>query len=114
MIDNKSGLTPVGVSILVLPEQIKTTTESGIELMTASQAEREQLKQTDGVVIAIGPRAFYDELDSSGKVEPRCKVGDRVVMIAYAGMVRKGNDNLLYRLVKDDDIIGILEEKTNE
>lgn len=107
---NKSGITPVGVSILVLPEAIKTETESGIALMTHAQAEREQLKQTDGVVISIGPRAFYDELDENNKIVPRCKVGDRVVMTAYAGMLRKGIDGAMYRLIKDDDVIGIIKE----
>lgn len=114
MIENKSGVIPVGYSILVLPEQVKRQSESGIELMTETTAEREQLRQTDGIVIAIGPRAFDKETDPLGNVVPRCKVGDRVIMIAYAGMVRKGNDDLMYRLVADDDIIGILEEKTNE
>lgn len=111
---NTSGLTPVGVSILVLPDQIKTETESGIQIMTHSQAEREQLKQTDGVVVAIGPLAFYDERDKEGNNVARCKVGDRVIMTAYAGMVRRGNDEQLYRLIKDDDIVGILEEKKND
>jgi co-chaperonin GroES (HSP10) len=108
-VNNKSGLIPVGVSLLILPDQVKTESESGIRIMTDANAEREQLRQTDGEVIAIGARAFYDELDSEGNVVPRCKVGDRVVMAAYAGMVRKGIDGLSYRLIKDDDVVGLIQ-----
>lgn len=100
---NKSGLLPVGISILVLPDQVEETSESGIVVHTMERLEREQLKQTDGEVIAIGGHAFYDE-------PARCKVGDRVIMAAYAGMVRKGKDGLTYRLIKDNDVVGILGE----
>ena len=101
---NSSGIVPVGVSVLVLPDAVEQTTESGIVISTHSEHAREELRQTDGVVIAIGPNAYYDE-------EARCKVGDRVIMAAYAGMVRKGNDGLSYRLIKDDDVKAILTEK---
>lgn len=100
---SKEGIIPVGLSVLILPEQIKEKTDSGIVLFTPSELEREQLRQTDGVVVAIGPMAFHDEM------VPRCKVGDKVVMTAYAGMIRKGNDDIRYRIVRDVDIIGILE-----
>lgn len=103
-IENKSGLIPVGYSVLVLPEQVETETALGITVMTETQAEREQLKQTDGVVIAIGPHAFHDEPIA------RCKVGDKVIMAAYAGMVRKGMDDVSYRIIKDNDIIAILNK----
>jgi co-chaperonin GroES (HSP10) len=107
---NNSGILPVGVSILVLPEQVEETTESGIVIATPSELERFQLKQTDGVVVAVGPLAFFDEKDPRGNVIPRCRVGQRVVMTAYAGMIRKGKDGLMYRLIRDSDVIGIIEE----
>lgn len=107
---NKSGITPAGLSILVEPEQIAEKTESGIVLGTPEQLEREQMRQTDAIVLAIGPRAFHDELDSEGNVIPRCKVGDRVVMKAYAGMMRKGTDGRTYRIIADTDVIGTLEK----
>ena len=99
---NDSGIYPVGISILVLPDPVTQETESGIVLSTHEQHEREEMKQTDGVVVAIAPDAFYDERS------PRCKVGERIIMAAYAGMVRKGNDGRTYRLIKDDDVVAIL------
>jgi co-chaperonin GroES (HSP10) len=103
MTTNNSGITPVGVSVLVLPDPVEQTTESGIVLSTHAEHAREEMRQTDGVVVAIAPNAYYDET-------ARCKVGDRVIMAAYAGMVRKGNDGLTYRLIKDDDVVAILEK----
>jgi co-chaperonin GroES (HSP10) len=100
---NKSGITPVGISVLVLPDNVEQTTESGIVVSTDTQHSREELAQTDGEVIAIAENAYYDEA-------PRCKVGDRVIMASYSGIVRKGNDGLKYRLIKDNDVIAILEK----
>jgi co-chaperonin GroES (HSP10) len=99
---NNSGIYPVGISVLVLPDPVAQETESGIVISTDSEHSREEMRQTDGVVVAIAPDAFYDER------VPRCKVGERIIMAAYAGMVRKGNDGLTYRLIKDDDVVAIL------
>lgn|SRR3990167_4857903 len=105
---NNSGITPVGVSILVLPDQVEEVTEAGVIVATAIQIDREQMAQTDGEVVAIGEYAYYDEKKA------RCKVGDRVIMAKYAGMVREGNDGLIYRLLKDDDIKALLSKKEKE
>lgn len=104
---NTSGIKPVGVSILILPDAVEQKTESGIVLATDTQLERQQLRQTDGVVIEIAENAYYDE-------KPRCKVGDRVIMAAYAGMVREGLDNKSYRLIKDNDVVAIITKGKNK
>lgn len=105
---SESGLKAVGLSLIVLPDDIAEKSESGIILGTPEQLEREQLKQTDGIVVDIGPIAWFDESS------PRCKIGDRVIMAAYAGMIRKGKDGRSYRIIKDSDVIGIIEEEDNE
>lgn len=101
---NKSGILPVGVSILIKPLEVEQTTASGIIVRTHSEQDREEMKQTEGLVIAVGPAAYYDEK------EPRCKVGDKVVIAAYAGMVRKGKDDIIYRLILDNDVKAKLED----
>lgn len=102
--NNESGLKPVGVSVLVLPDQVEKTTSSGIVVSTDENADREQLRQTDGVVIDISANAFYDE-------PPRCQVGDRVIMAAFAGMVREGADGKKYRLIRDHDIVAVITKE---
>jgi co-chaperonin GroES (HSP10) len=101
---NTSGITPVGISILVLPDEVEDKTESGIVLATDSQLERSQLAQTDGLVVAIAEHAFFDE-------KPRCKVGDRIIMAKFAGMMREGNDGSMYRIIKDNDVVAILAKE---
>lgn len=104
MITNSSGIHPVGVSILVKPDPVEQTTASGIVISTNSEHAREEMRQTDALVIEIAEHAYYDET-------PRCKVGDRIIMAAYAGMVRKGNDGDTYRLIKDNDVVALLEKE---
>jgi co-chaperonin GroES (HSP10) len=101
---NLSGITPVGVSLLILPDAVEQTTESGIVISSNTEHAREELRQTDGVVIALGSKAYFDE-------DARCKVGDRVIMAAYSGMIRKGKDGRNYRLILDDDVKAILEKE---
>ena len=102
MVTNNSGIRPVGISILVLPDPVEQTTESGIVLSTHETHKKEEMRQTDGLVIAIADNAFFDET-------PRCKVGDRIIMASYSGMVREGVDGLTYRLIKDNDVVAILD-----
>jgi co-chaperonin GroES (HSP10) len=104
MAKNKCGITPVGTVLVILPDPVEETSESGIVLTTASESDRLKLAQTDGVVIAIAPDAFTD----LGESKPRCKVGDRVIFAKYAGMIRKGNDDVEYRLIHDRDVLAVL------
>lgn len=101
---NKSGITPVGHVVMVLPDSVEMTTESGLVVMTETQADREELGQTDGLVVAISDEAIQD----------RFKVGDRVIMTKYAGMIRVGNDGVRYRLINDTEIKAIIADKEND
>lgn len=100
--DNNSGIIPKGHRILVLPEAVEEVSAGGIIMATATQQQREQMGQTDGVVIAIGATAFSD------LGEPWCKVGDRVIFAKYAGLMRKGKDEKEYRIINDLDVVGLL------
>ena len=98
------GITPAGHRILVLPDEIETTTKSGILVTTGQQVLREEMKQVDGIVVAMGDHCFYD------KPHPWCKVGDRVIFGKYSGIFRVGKDKKTYRIINDEDIVAILEE----
>lgn len=100
---NKSGIRPFRNNILLLPKQIEETTEGGIIVATATQLDREQLAQTEGVVVAMGAMAFQD-----WEAEDLPKIGDTVVFTKYAGMMRNGEDNLQYRLIIDEDVRAIV------
>lgn len=102
---NESGISPCGHRILVLPEQVKTTTESGIIITTASTEKLEALAQTFGVVVAMGATCYSDQ------PSPWCKVGDRVSFAKYSGLLNRGKDDKEYRIINDLDIVSIVDEE---
>lgn len=106
MIKNNSGILPFRNCLLLLPKQVDEKTEAGIIVATATQLEREQLAQTEGVVIAIGESAFEGW---SMEIKDRPKVGETVVFTKYSGMVRKGEDGLQYRLIIDEDVRAVVQ-----
>lgn len=103
---NKSGIIPVGETVLIYPDPIEEKTESGIIVGTPTEVERLYLGQTEGVVVALGNLAYHDEPC------PRCKVGDRVVFAKYSGMLREGEDETKWRLINDDDVKAVLVTDT--
>ncbi len=106
---NNSGLHPQGFTLLIKPEQIETTTKSGIVTVTEVQEERHNLAQIYGEVVEIGPLCWADEKDADGNRIPRCKVGDKVVYRRYSGEQFDGNDGLKYRIALDKDIYATKE-----
>jgi co-chaperonin GroES (HSP10) len=104
---NKStthGIKPAGHRIVVLPKEVEEKTESGIIINVGTQKLREELAQVDGVVVAMGNTCYSDQ------PEPWCKVGDTVIFGKYSGIFRKGNDDKMYRIVNDLDIVATIEE----
>ena len=61
-----------------------------------------------GTVVAVGP----GRLDTDGKVVAMSvKVGDDVLLPAYGGSEVKLSDAKVLNIYRDDEIVGILEEK---
>lgn len=99
---NHSGIVPVGHRVLILPEQVETTTKSGIIVTT--DEKREALAQMYGIVVAIGKECYSDK-------ETRwCSVGDRVSFAKYSGLVYKGVDGKDYRVINDLDVVALVLE----
>lgn len=105
---NTSKLIPVGHKILVLPDKVEQTTESGIITTVGEKLKQEELAQTEGVLVAIGNNAWSDQK------EPWAKVGDRVIFAKYAGHNREGRDGKLYRILNDLDIGAVILGEENE
>lgn len=95
---NKSGLEPLGVAVLILPDPTEEVTQGGIVLPKETK-ERGDMAETKATVIAVGPWAWHDE------PTPRAKPGDRVLFAKYAGKLCEGPlDGVMYRAVNDRDI----------
>lgn len=102
---NYTGITPLLDRILIKPMVVVNQTASGIIVSTEGMSEREQLGNTTGEVIEIGPDAFK----KYGYDTPPVKAGDRVVMAKYAGLMYVGRDGNKYRMINDDDLTGLLD-----
>lgn len=105
--ENKSGITPVGHRVLVLPVETERTTKSGIVIMDKT-AIAEEMSQTQGTIVAIGETCWDDQ------PSPWAKVGDFVMFGKYAGVIYDGLDGQKYRVLNDLDVVATLVKKEDK
>jgi chaperonin GroES len=98
---NKSGYKPVGHKVLVKPFDVEEVSPGGIVLFTADEQKKEEMAQTQGQIVAIGPTAWADQPD------PWASIGDKVLFGKYAGQYIDGEDGVRYRLLDDLNIAAI-------
>jgi len=105
---NNSGLQPLGRAVLV--QMYEPEKKAGIIAIPDSVKERQSVMEDRAEVIAIGSEAWADE------GQPRCEIGDKVIVTKMAGYVAKGTaDGQFYRLVNDRDIFcKIVKENDDE
>ena len=101
---NQSGINPAGHRILIQPREVMEKSTGGIILNTVGGREREQMSNTTGLVVAMGPTC-YDDVP-----KPWCKTGDKVAFAKYAGLLYTGKDGKQYRMINDGDITATLDE----
>ena len=97
---------PFGSYVIVRPRDITRKSKGGI-LIAHADEERTRGAMTEGVVVAIGPLAFKDEMNPGG--EPWYGVGDRVIFVKYGGKFIT-YDNELYVIFRYEDVMCKLEE----
>lgn len=102
MSENLSGIHPKGWAVLVKPLEIEEETQGGIVIAKVTQ-DKEQLAQSQGVVVEVGGFAWSDE------PEPRAKIGEMVVFGRYRGEVLKGNDGATYRIINDKEVVAVID-----
>jgi chaperonin GroES len=105
---NTSGLTPLDLRVLVLPDPVEKVTSGGIIIPEAA-AEMKRQAMMFGTLVAVGENA-WEEAVARGPHFTRPKVGDRVVFAKYGGVVIEGKDKREYRLMNDEDVIGREQE----
>ena len=114
---NKTGIEPVGNRILVKPEvfEREEVTPGGI-ILTEQIADDEHSKKEwavqSGKLIAVGDQAWAELYDSkTGKIvsDPWAEPGMRVLFVKYGGNVVSGKDGVHYKLLKDEDVVAVLD-----
>lgn len=104
---NMSGIKPVDLKVLVLPDPVDEKTGGGLYLPQETQA-RERMAQTTATLVACGGGAFKDWH------EPWPGPGNRVIIDRYAGVRADGADGEEYQLINDADILAVLIKEKEE
>jgi chaperonin GroES len=95
------NIKPLADRVLVEPLAEQEVKKGGIIIPDSAKEKPQQ-----GKVIAVGP----GKVDESGKLIPmHVKKGDRVLMPKYGGTEVKIDDKD-YQIIREDDILGIIED----
>jgi chaperonin GroES len=95
----KVNIKPIGDRVLVQHAEEKEQVRGGIIIPDSAKEKPQEAK-----VIALGT----GKKDENGKVVPfEVKVGDRVLIAQYGGNEVK-IDDVKYKLVREDDILGVI------
>lgn len=106
MMENKSGLRPLGRAILC--KAYEPERKNSLIVMPDSVSERSMMVEQRVIVVEIGPACWPDE-------PARAKPGDRVMISKMAGAMAVGpQDGERYRVVNDRDIFLKIEGEGNE
>lgn len=98
---NESGLSPVEYKILVKKDKVDDQTKGGIWIPISAK-EKQEMKQEQATIIAVGGNAFEEW---QGVIP---KVGDRVYIGKYSGYEVIGVDKEKYQLLNDKDIAAVI------
>ena len=93
-------LVPLSDRVVLKQCEAEETTKSGI-ILTSSAQEKPQ----EAEVIAVGPGGVVD----GKEVVMQVKVGDKVIYSKYAGTEVKLDDDQEFIIVKQSDILAVIE-----
>ena len=101
------NIKPTGHHVLIEPDEVEETTESGIVISASTDTlAREQAATVRGTIVAIGPTAWADP-GLGGK--PWAEIGDYVYFTRHVNKVvtdlETGKD---YFLLADDNVLAII------
>ena len=103
------GFKPTEYNVVIAPAEMASKVGS-IHIADETR-ERMSDAQQVGRIVRVSPVAFNYDRWPEGSAPPQ--IGDIVWFARYAGATFEGQDGRTYRIVKDKDISGIIEEATD-
>lgn len=103
---NPSGISPCEFNVLVKQDAVSEKTGMGL-YKPAEVVDREKHAQTRGVIVAISPLAFNEDVWPGGMDKPT--PGTKVAFARHSGTFIDGTDGEEYRIVKDKDIVAVID-----
>lgn len=104
---NNSGINPLDMRVLVLPDKAEEVTKGGI-IIIPDAVEKEKYATVKATLIAAGVNAWAEARQHPAFTPPQ--PGQRVMIAKYGGVMVKGSDGEDYRIMNDEDITALLEE----
>lgn len=103
------GIHPFGARLIVKPDE-EVESKEGVIFIPDTVKARYRDAQTVGTVVEVGPTAFaFEEKTYGSSTRKDIVPGSRVMFAKYGGVVIKGKDNLDYRMIWDDDVLGLAD-----
>jgi len=94
--------------VLVKPDEALESYKGSIVIPDTAK-DRVQMAQTTGILVAVGKTAWAEERKHYN-CGAMAEIGQRVIFSKYGGLVMTGADGEQYRLIYDDDIVGLANE----
>ena len=103
---NSSGIRPLDMRVLVLPDPVEEKTAGGI-ILIADHVEKQKYATVKATLVAAGVNAWAEAGAHPAFVAPI--PGARVLIAKYGGVELKGDDGQDYRILNDVDVTATLE-----
>mgnify|MGYP003529486655 FL=1 len=103
--ENMSGIRPVEFNVLIKQDDVAEKSKFGL-IKPDEVVEREKHSQTRGVIVAVSPLAFNEDVWPQGMDRPG--PGQRVAFAKHSGTFITGEDGTEYRVVKDKDVVAVI------
>jgi chaperonin GroES len=106
---NTSGIRPLDLRVLVLPDPVVEKSAGGIILPDQAK-EKEKYATMKATLVAVGENAWEEAAARSNNfIKP--VPGDRVLISKYGGVLLTGDDGKDYRILNDEDVTALLENR---
>lgn len=105
---NESGIEPLDLRVLVLPDEVAKKSSGGI-IIPETKLEKDQYAKLEATIVAVGENAWEEACARSPNFS-RPVAGDRVLIGKYSGILHTGKDGRDYRILNDEDVIARLVE----
>jgi len=99
---NESGIRPLDLKVLLLPEAPKE--KIGSIILADQTKDKEKFAGVRALLLDKGPNAFREWGEGAAP-----ELGSTVMIAQYAGLRQKGADGLEYTIANDSDVIAVLE-----
>jgi len=106
---------PLSYLVLVKEDTVEEKTKGGVILPDASK-DANGYQQQFGELVSMGPLAFTRNDDGVDVIQDSPSPGDKIVWSKFAGegkAFHEDADGNRYRLLRDRDILGVVERINN-